>query len=115
MKLELMNKRKYYRTIVDGDDAEEVRVDWDEYEYKCPCGKGKVVESIDETPGDREHEIWILCKECQKVYMIDITNGKNNWKIVKKEDNRILMGKEINEREKLTPTGMQDGMSSYIN
>lgn len=100
MKLELMNKRKYYRTIVDGDDAEEVRVDWDEYEYKCPCGKGKVVESIDETPGDREHEIWILCKECQKVYMIDITNGKNNWKIVKKEDNRILMGKEINERDK---------------
>ena len=100
MKLELMNKRKYYRTIVAGDDAEEVRVDWDEYEYKCPCGKGKVVESIDETPGDREHEIWILCKECQKVYMIDITNGKNNWKIVKKEDNRILMGKEINERDK---------------
>ena len=57
MKLELMNKRKYYRTIVAGDDAEEVRVDWDEYEYICPCGRGKIVESIDGTPGYREHNI----------------------------------------------------------
>ena len=91
MKLELMNKRKYYRTIVAGDDAEEVRVDWDEYEYICPCGRGKIVESIDGTPGYREHNIWLLCEECKKYYEIDTSRGKNNWKIVEKKEGKSEM------------------------
>ena len=36
--------------------------------YKCPCGKGRVVDDKDATPGFRSHDIYIECTECQEKY-----------------------------------------------
>lgn len=38
--------------------------------YKCPCGKGRVVDDKDATPGFRSHDIYIECSECRKKYEI---------------------------------------------
>lgn len=32
--------------------------------YKCPCGKGRVVDDKVAIPGFRSHDIWIECNEC---------------------------------------------------
>lgn len=36
--------------------------------YKCPCGKGQVVDDKDATPGFRSHDIYIECSECSEKY-----------------------------------------------
>ena len=36
--------------------------------YKCPCGKGRVVDDKDATPGFRSHDIYIECAECREKY-----------------------------------------------
>ena len=36
--------------------------------YKCPCGKGRVVDDKDATPGFRSHDIFIECEECREKY-----------------------------------------------
>ena len=38
--------------------------------YKCPCGKGRVVDDKDTTPGFRSHDIFIECEVCREVYEI---------------------------------------------
>jgi len=38
--------------------------------YKCPCGKGRVVDDKDATPGFRSHDTWIECDECKEKYEI---------------------------------------------
>lgn len=38
--------------------------------YKCPCGKGRVVDEKDATPGFRCHDIYIECQECREKYEI---------------------------------------------
>lgn len=38
--------------------------------YKCPCGKGRVVDDKDATPGFRSHDIFIECDECREKYEI---------------------------------------------
>ena len=38
--------------------------------YECPCGKGRVVDDKDATPGFRCHDIYIECEECNKKYTI---------------------------------------------
>ena len=87
MELKLLNKKKYYYDL----EFEVEQAEWDEYEYICPCGRGKIVESIDDTPGYREHNIWLLCEECKKYYEIDTSHGKNNWKIVEKKEGKSEM------------------------
>lgn len=67
MELKLLNKKKYYYDL----EFEVEQAEWDEYEYICPCGRGKIVESIDGIPGYIEHNIWLLCEECKKYYEID--------------------------------------------
>ena len=34
------------------------------YEYKCPCGEGRIVAEHDNIPGFREHDVWISCDRC---------------------------------------------------
>ena len=34
------------------------------YEYRCPCGDGKIVEEHDNVPGFREQDVWIDCDKC---------------------------------------------------
>jgi hypothetical protein len=36
--------------------------------YKCPCGKGRVVDDNDATPGYRCHDTYIECQECKEKY-----------------------------------------------
>ena len=36
--------------------------------YKCPCGKGRVIDDKDATPGFRSHDIYIECTECREKY-----------------------------------------------
>ena len=36
--------------------------------YKCPCGKGRVVDDKDATPGCRCHDTYIECQECKEKY-----------------------------------------------
>lgn len=38
--------------------------------YKCPCGKGQIVDDKDATPGFRSHDIFIKCNECSEKYEI---------------------------------------------
>ena len=38
--------------------------------YKCPCGKGRIVDDKDTTPGFRCHDIIIECAECREAYEI---------------------------------------------
>lgn len=38
--------------------------------YKCPCGKGRVVDDKDATPGFRSHDIFIECSDCREKYEI---------------------------------------------
>lgn len=39
--------------------------------YECPCGKGRVVDDKDATPGFRSHDIYIECDECREKYEIE--------------------------------------------
>jgi len=38
--------------------------------YRCPCGKGRVVDDKDATPGFRSHDIFIECDACREKYEI---------------------------------------------
>ena len=51
-------------------------------EFKCPCGKGKIVEEHDRIPGFREHDVWLQCEECSKKYRLDISKGVGSWELV---------------------------------
>ena len=53
--------------------------DTERYEYKCPCGKGTIVEEHDNIPGFREHDVYICCDECRKNYELDTSKGVRNW------------------------------------
>lgn len=48
----------------------EIEGPWDdEYlQYKCPCGKGTVVEYRDKEPGFKSHTEYILCEDCKDKY-----------------------------------------------
>ena len=52
--------------------------------HKCPCGNGEIVEYHDNTPGFREHEVYINCKECSEKYTLDTSKGVRNWKLIPK-------------------------------
>lgn len=55
------------------------------YTYKCPCGKGTIVEEHDNIPGFRDHDVYFCCDACQEKYEFDLTNGVRNWQLKKKE------------------------------
>lgn len=58
--------------------------DTERYEYKCPCGKGKIIEEHDNIPGFREHDVFISCDECREKYEFDLSKGVRNWELVEK-------------------------------
>lgn len=80
MRTELIDKETIYYKYNE-EDAE-----YDEYSYVCPCGKGKIVETHDDTPGNREHLVWIVCEKCSKEYKLDLSKGARNWKVLKIEE-----------------------------
>lgn len=56
----------------------------EEYEYECPCGKGRIVEEHDDIPGDRNHMVYFICEECSNKYRIDTSLGVRQWRILEK-------------------------------
>ena len=50
-------------------------------EYKCPCGKGKIID--ERIYGFGEYYSWIQCKKCSKIY--ELEHGKGYiWEVVEK-------------------------------
>lgn len=39
--------------------------------YKCPCGKGEVVEDNDQVPGFRSHDIINYCENCKDNWVVE--------------------------------------------
>ncbi|WP_194190988.1 hypothetical protein [Clostridium chrysemydis] len=65
-------------------DIDNMCSDVEVLEYECPCGKGKIVEEHDYTPGFREHDVNILCNSCSKKYTLDLKKGVRNWELIEK-------------------------------
>ena len=55
-------------------------------EYKCLCGKGKIVEEHDNIPGFRDHYLCINCEECSKKYRLDTSKGVRGWELVERTE-----------------------------
>lgn len=53
----------------------------EEYVYKCPCGQGTVIEQHDNIPGFREHDVFINCSYCNKIFSLNTLSGVRNWKL----------------------------------
>lgn len=49
------------------------------YEFLCPCGNGKVVEEHDNTPGFREHDVWIECGKCRPEWAFLGDRSVSDW------------------------------------
>lgn len=49
------------------------------YEFLCPCGNGKVVEEHDNTPGFREHDVWIECDKCRAEWRFLSDRWVSDW------------------------------------
>lgn len=50
-------------------------------EYRCPCGKGKIID--ERVVGFHDYYAWIECKNCEKRYEI-VTGCGYIWELVKK-------------------------------
>lgn len=53
-------------------------------EYECPCGKGRIIEEHDRTPGVTSHDVWLFCDDCKTKYVIDTSKGTHYWEVVSK-------------------------------
>lgn len=49
--------------------------------YTCPCGKGRIVEEQDYTPGHREGDAFIECDSCRQHYSIDFGTSATKWRL----------------------------------
>ena len=56
--------------------------DIEQYEYLCPCGKGRIIEEHENIPGFRDHDVYIRCEECSKKYRLDTSKGVRSWDLV---------------------------------
>ena len=59
--------------------------DMERYEYRCPCGKGKIVEEHNNIPGFRDHDVYIQCEECFGKYTLDTSKGVRRWELIEKQ------------------------------
>jgi hypothetical protein len=48
-------------------------------EFFCPCGDGKVVEEHDNTPGFRDHDVWIECDTCRAEWRFLSDRSVRDW------------------------------------
>ena len=53
-------------------------------EYECPCGKGRIIEEHDRTPGVTSHDVDIFCDDGNRIYKIDKSKGTHYWEVVPK-------------------------------
>ena len=66
--------------------------------YACPCGRGRIVEEQDHTPGHRDGIAFLECSNCSKHYHIDFGTSEINWRLVHDYDtyykNNLSGGKD---------------------
>lgn len=90
--LEVFTKRK----LIHSEEIDDLGFECDgvsmEYEYECPCGKGKIVEEIDRTIGFRSHDVFIVCEKCAKEYDLDLSQGTGKWRLIKKKNIKTAQG-----------------------
>jgi hypothetical protein len=55
--------------------------DAERYEYRCPCGHGKIVEEHDNVPGFREHDHFIICGTCTTEWRFVDGLPTRSWRI----------------------------------
>jgi membrane protein YqaA with SNARE-associated domain len=55
-------------------------------EYKCPCGKGKIID--ERVIGFGDYIAYIECKRCEKKYQVKTGCG-HIWELEEKENNKI--------------------------
>lgn len=55
--------------------------DVERYEFRCPCGAGKIVEEHDNNPGFREHDVWIRCATCSDEWEFVPGCSVSGWRI----------------------------------
>lgn len=53
--------------------------------YSCPCGRGKIDEEQDYTPGHRDGFVSLLCTECEKEYYLECSQNHIKWSLEKKK------------------------------
>ncbi len=51
------------------------------YEYKCPCGNGTIIEEHDNIPGFREHDVFVNCSYCNKLFSVNTLSSVRDWKL----------------------------------
>ena len=51
------------------------------YEFKCPCRNGTIIEEHDNIPGFREHDVFINCSYCNKLFSVNTLNSVRDWKL----------------------------------
>lgn len=74
----------YWKNIFTDQMILDSGIDEETITHKCPCGKGEIVEYHDNTPGFREHDVYIRCEKCSKKYTLDLSKGVHNWKLIPK-------------------------------
>lgn len=68
--------------------------------YACPCGKGKIIEEQDYSPGHIDVMAFLQCQNCSKHYHIDFGTSEINWRLVHdydtyyKNENNLSGGKD---------------------
>lgn len=53
----------------------------EEHKYQCPCGRGTISEEHDNIPGYRDHQVFIDCNYCRKIFTPNTLQGVRNWKL----------------------------------
>lgn len=51
-------------------------------EFRCPCGYGAIIEELDNTPGFREHDVWIDCDKCRVEWRFADGRSTRDWGLV---------------------------------
>lgn len=49
------------------------------YVYRCPCGRGRIVEEHDNTHGSREHDRWFECDSCRVLWRFVGGRSVGDW------------------------------------
>lgn len=47
--------------------------------FHCPCGGGRIVEEHENTPGFREHDVWIECDRCRDEWQFVPRRTARDW------------------------------------
>lgn len=70
-----------FREDTPGFGAGSGNIEW--YRYECPCEEGRIVETHDNIPGFRDHDVSIECEKCSNEWEFESGNQTRNWELVR--------------------------------